>query len=481
MDYPALLSERVLSHAFNWLDLNSLVRASHVSQRWRKLARAHPSYWQRIVLVDTNQYDDSKTRISAHKVARFCDQLAVGGRRPITVNVDINFGCTDVETDVFAHINTHLPRVAALTLHIPDITFVDEFSALSKPAPMLHSLHIWLYHLDCDPSNGHEIPPALFAGTAPRLYHVILQDIDIMPAQPPVPAFNTVHHAQYFAVDKDAEYPAPTLQDLAQLFPNCHRLVWTINDFAVREDSPDASPTAQQPAAPPAHLPSSADLTADALDVAGLGGFPLASISSVVITAADIEDACLRDLLKPRRSLEQVYLILDRRGAEDTTVAFAADGRSREVRIALVRQPRPLPVLKPCIRWERVCTLRVVLTDLGWKFLVQLCDAVLPSVRRIFFTLRGKIPAISRLKAIVEPLSCHELENVYFDTNDGQRRKLRQSWVQSLVTTRLCPVGPVHVVFDNSIEVEVDLPGAVNETDGWERTAVSAVSRVYVV
>lgn len=481
MDYTTLLSDRLLSYTFNWLDLNTLVHASHVCRRWRRHARTHSSYWQRIELVDTNYYDDSKTRISAHKIARFCNQLAIGGRRPVSVSVDINYGCTDVEGDVFVHINTHMHRIASLTLHIPDITFVDEFSALCKPAPALQSLHIWLYHLDCDPSNGHEIPSNLFAGSAPSLLHVILQDIDIMPTQPAVPAFGAVQHAKYLAVDKDAEYPAPTLHNISALFPGCESLGWSISDFPVHDESPRESPTERQRISSKSRSPSHVFLNADTLDLASLGGFLLAGPSSLVLTAVDIEDACLRDLLSPRREQERGYLAIDRRGAEHTALTFFADSRAREVRIVLERQRQPLPVLKPYIYWERVFTLRVALTDACWKFLAELCDEKLHAVRSVFFTLRGKTPAISRLKAIARPLRCFALEHVYFASEGAQSKNLRQSWVQAFIATRLCPSDPVHIVFDSSVELEVDLPDAKGEADGWDRSAVSAVSRIHAL
>lgn len=114
MDPTSALPPELLHAIFDHIGLGDVIRASHVSQRWRVLACQHPTYWRRVVL-----HEDKNWPLGSAAIERAIAQLTRSSASPIDVRVVRHFHESAAQSDDFIRVlveNFH--RIGALVLHV---------------------------------------------------------------------------------------------------------------------------------------------------------------------------------------------------------------------------------------------------------------------------------------------------------------------------------------------------------------------------
>lgn len=206
-DYSAKLPVEVLARILDWMSFLDLVRAGHVSKRWRDISRHHPNFWQTIKLSSTE----------SASIDRYNAQLRVSARYSIKVHLNI-VGTSEPETarTVLAALARNIHRVEKLHIQADPDRAVDVFGALQSPAPRLRQ---FVLSFNVAPMHAPAFPCNIFDGDAPLLRAVMLNDICI--PEDPVPAFalvETAWHAEsMFSTDQCGEWIY--VQRWLQIFP----------------------------------------------------------------------------------------------------------------------------------------------------------------------------------------------------------------------------------------------------------------------
>ncbi|KZW02276.1 hypothetical protein EXIGLDRAFT_484288 [Exidia glandulosa HHB12029] len=117
MDSTSVLPPELLQGVFDHIGLSDVIRASHVSQRWRVLACQHPTYCRRVVLHETAE-QPSKSSLVERAIA----QLTLGSTAPIDVDVVRYFPASELvaqcDRDFLRVLVDNFHRVGTLALHV---------------------------------------------------------------------------------------------------------------------------------------------------------------------------------------------------------------------------------------------------------------------------------------------------------------------------------------------------------------------------
>ncbi|EJD46332.1 hypothetical protein AURDEDRAFT_184347 [Auricularia subglabra TFB-10046 SS5] len=173
------LPAELLCMIFDCLDLQALLRMSHVCGHCRTAARAHPTFWRDFV-----PWDASGPHIQLF-VFRLQSNTAVGLR--LDVDITSQDEVEEVRTIVLPAIGRNLFRMAILQLYINRDVHCELFEELRRPALLLETLSLYFYSRDGVPVG---LPGDILAGKCPNLRTLELDDCTL--PRGPISAFARV-------------------------------------------------------------------------------------------------------------------------------------------------------------------------------------------------------------------------------------------------------------------------------------------------
>ncbi|EJD39263.1 hypothetical protein AURDEDRAFT_171652 [Auricularia subglabra TFB-10046 SS5] len=179
------LPVELLSLAFDGLSLQDLLCASRVSSFWRAVAFRHPGFWRyiRLTSLETPALDLFHARLDASSNQSFQIYVCLP-----TVEFPVR-----LRSVVLPALARNLHRIDGLYFKL-DIRYdVDVFSSLAVPAPRLATFDVSFSH---EPRASDALPADLFAGYAPKLQKLQLQQVQLSPERLPA-AFANVTELVY--------------------------------------------------------------------------------------------------------------------------------------------------------------------------------------------------------------------------------------------------------------------------------------------
>ncbi|EJD47498.1 hypothetical protein AURDEDRAFT_163366 [Auricularia subglabra TFB-10046 SS5] len=179
------LPVELLSLAFDSLCFRDLLEASRVSNFWRTVAFRHPLFWRNIEL----------TSLATPALDLFHARLDASFNQTISIYLslsEVQFP-TRLRSVVLPAIARSLHRLDALYFKIDIAYDTDVFEFLVTPAPRLITFDIYLIH---ETRSSNVLPVALFAGDAPKLRNLQLQNVRLSAERLPT-AFSTIEVLRY--------------------------------------------------------------------------------------------------------------------------------------------------------------------------------------------------------------------------------------------------------------------------------------------
>jgi len=239
------LPDELILKTLDHLELRpSLIRVSHVSQRWRALAISHPTFWKSITVCNTG---GEEPKLSAYSLA--LAQLQSSQNPGIEVRLDVRpgqqtwddpwaTGCLDDELpkkgdlllDLCLTIVQHLPRISSLCLAATHrvLTLMSDHSMFINLSPYLEQLE-----LSVSPHDEGD-PPFIFHWSSvklmPRLRSLCLRRIDtvsISDSEFGLPLPYSYEGLQELVWRRSSSHTAirgPVVDELLQRFPSLHTL-----------------------------------------------------------------------------------------------------------------------------------------------------------------------------------------------------------------------------------------------------------------
>ncbi|KZV87934.1 hypothetical protein EXIGLDRAFT_192137 [Exidia glandulosa HHB12029] len=195
MDHSARLPPELLSLTLDYLAQPDVLLCAQVSQYWRSVATAHHMFYFDIWLSALGW--NTSSIAWQFRVSQLSNRLRSCHRRNIRVCVALELECYDSlgpentiamedpdcdgasestkyswQERFLSALRQHLGTVVRLVVsgvHCPFATFAEQmWDALRQPAP-----HLMVLDVTDDVTGDFRPPPDLFAGTAPRLKHII--------------------------------------------------------------------------------------------------------------------------------------------------------------------------------------------------------------------------------------------------------------------------------------------------------------------
>ncbi|KZV82778.1 hypothetical protein EXIGLDRAFT_729288 [Exidia glandulosa HHB12029] len=176
------LPTELWSAAFDYLDLDDLIAAAHVSAIWRLISFDHPTFWRDVSISSTSS---SSLALAEHR-------LGEAKQRPWHLNLRLlKDEDTLSEPRLVLLLHRYLPYARRIIMRIRASDADDAWTLLSAPAPALE--HCDITAALSPGQSPPSLPRDLFAEVAPRLYKLLLQDITLPTAS--VAAFSFVESA----------------------------------------------------------------------------------------------------------------------------------------------------------------------------------------------------------------------------------------------------------------------------------------------
>ncbi|EJD47504.1 hypothetical protein AURDEDRAFT_163375 [Auricularia subglabra TFB-10046 SS5] len=233
MNHHVLVSKlpvELLSLAFDGLSFQDLLTASRVSSFWRAVAFRHPGFWRYIKL----------TSLETPALDLFHARLDASSNWSIKIYVclpTVEFP-SRLRSIVLPALARNLHRIEGLYFHV-DINYDAEvFASLAFPAPRLAIFDVSIAH---ESRSSDALPADLFAGSAPRLQKVQLQNVQLSPERLPA-AFSNASELVY-AFREHQSFPAA-------VFAHCRalrklRIIGKHCSLAVTQDEPRMLPASK--------------------------------------------------------------------------------------------------------------------------------------------------------------------------------------------------------------------------------------------
>ncbi|EJD47518.1 hypothetical protein AURDEDRAFT_163389 [Auricularia subglabra TFB-10046 SS5] len=300
------LPVELLSLIFDGLSLQDLLTASRVSSFWRAVAFRHSRFWRDIKLtsLETPALDLFHARLDASTYQGIHIYVCVP-------TVEFPSRLCSV---VLPALVRNLHRIEGLYFKL-DIRYdVELFASLSVPAPHLAAFDVSFAH---ESRSSDALPANLFAGTAPKLQELQLQNVQLYPEHIPAAFANTSVLVYSFTVPQSF----PTA-----VFAHCQAL----RKLHISGKHCSLAVMQDEPRLLPAHKLESfhmGTLTGSALMVERM---PYASVPYTFVPLGDIKSArALLGHLRGRLAVEitapPAQMILTYRSlATNTTRAFLA-------------------------------------------------------------------------------------------------------------------------------------------------------------
>ncbi|EJD39924.1 hypothetical protein AURDEDRAFT_171061 [Auricularia subglabra TFB-10046 SS5] len=126
----------VIQCVFDCLDLTNICSCAHVSRYWRKLARAHPTFWKTLFLTDDS--------MSVGSAAFFVDQLCARSEPHSTFSLFLRCAsfCPIIFDHVLPHLCANIHRAEELSLVLTPSSFNAFLPLFSLRASALTTLRI---------------------------------------------------------------------------------------------------------------------------------------------------------------------------------------------------------------------------------------------------------------------------------------------------------------------------------------------------
>ena len=168
LDFTGLPEELKLC-AFDFLDIEDLLVASHVCRDWRERACLCPTYWRKISISSDSP---ATAEFFVHRL-----NLTQNPGLVITITIENASAEGAVVNVVLPALRNALERIAYLKLRVPRSIFDETCAALGQPAGILGTFILEVVRIWGDPDP--ELSETLFEGECPALktlglYHIRL-------------------------------------------------------------------------------------------------------------------------------------------------------------------------------------------------------------------------------------------------------------------------------------------------------------------
>ncbi|KZW02284.1 hypothetical protein EXIGLDRAFT_829476 [Exidia glandulosa HHB12029] len=205
MDSTSALPPELLYAIFDHIGLWDIIRASHVSQRWRVLACHHPTYWRRVVLREDKHFYFVPATID-----RAIAQLTRSSASPIDVSVVRHFiepaaRAQAQFNDLHRVLVENFHRIGALVLHVlgtecdvgPTYSTILQQVSATGLSSQIHLRHLTLTNV--------QLPEAttLFEGVVSFRY-MASDGLDVMAVNRLIAMFPVLEELDLTGVELDA-------------------------------------------------------------------------------------------------------------------------------------------------------------------------------------------------------------------------------------------------------------------------------------
>ncbi|KZV97574.1 hypothetical protein EXIGLDRAFT_764234 [Exidia glandulosa HHB12029] len=239
-ELPATFPPELLLAVFDYCARGDLVQAARVSRAWRAAATSHARYY---IYVSISQSSLPTTLSIPQAVSRFARQIAAVTAQRVRLAVDVSvyyeWGYDKVDVAaldeiILNAITLSLSLTISLTLAVPRRIYNTLCARLSlRPAHALRRLYISMRGY----SHASPLSVALFAGTSPKLWSVVLDGVPLLSGE--YPAFRSVTHVVL------GRLPVHCMATISNAFPCARSVSMTVtksydSDAPAHLDAPAA-------------------------------------------------------------------------------------------------------------------------------------------------------------------------------------------------------------------------------------------------